>query len=95
MKRMMWTTGVLLLFAGLAWTTPWSGAPVATARKAQTACPVMGFDIDRNIHADFKAKRIYFCCPFCPSEFREKPDFYMAEMLERGVVPEDAPRRST
>jgi YHS domain-containing protein len=58
---------------------------------AQTLCPVMGFDINRDIFTDYRSKRIYFCCPFCPSEFKKDPGKYMDRMREKNVLLEDVP----
>ena len=33
--------------------------------EPQTACPVMGLKIDKDIYVDYGGKRIYFCCQAC------------------------------
>lgn len=95
MKRMKWTLAALALIACIVSAAPWPTGRIDAAPAAQTACPVMGFEIDREIFTDFKSKRIYFCCPACPSEFRKDPDSYMAEMDAAGVLLEDAPIKSS
>lgn len=57
----------------------------------QEKCPVMGFDIDRQLFTDYQSKRVYFCCPSCPSDFKRTPGKYMEQMRENGVILEDAP----
>ncbi|QJB57025.1 hypothetical protein [Pseudodesulfovibrio sp. zrk46] len=64
----------------------------ATAETGdQKLCPVMGFEINRDLFSDYMDKRIYFCCPICPPEFKRSPEKYMAEMRKQGVIPENTP----
>ncbi|EGB15144.1 YHS domain protein [Pseudodesulfovibrio mercurii] len=91
MKRTTWTIVAFVLIACIASVMPWAAGRLHAEPGNQTSCPVMGFDINRDIFTDYKAKRIYFCCPSCPPEFRKKPDFYIAAMQAKGVLPEDAP----
>jgi YHS domain-containing protein len=95
MKRMKWTLAALALIACIASAAPWPTGRIDSAPAAQTACPVMGFEIDREIFTDFKSKRIYFCCPACPPEFRKDPNSHMAEMKAAGVLLEDAPIKAS
>lgn len=91
MKLLTWTIAPVLLIALFALTALWSGRPVDAAPGNQTLCPVMEFEITRELFTDYQAKRIYFCCPSCPPEFKQTPDTYMAKMEAAGVVLEDAP----
>lgn len=70
------------------------GAQAASGKGNQTVCPVMGFAIDERIFTDYQAKRIYFCCPSCPPEFKKDPDKYVDRMRADGVLLEDAPGHS-
>ena len=54
-------------------------APQATA---QTKCPVLAGDINKEVYADYKGKRIYFCCAGCDAGVQERP----------GKIPEKAER---
>lgn len=58
---------------------------------AVATCPVLGGNIDKKIFADYKGKRIYFCCPGCDEAFKNDPEKYMKKLEEQGVTPEDAP----
>jgi YHS domain-containing protein len=58
---------------------------------AQTKCPVMGGDINKEIYADHEGKRVYFCCAACLPQFKEDPEKYLAKMKEAGVEPEAVP----
>ncbi|OIQ51399.1 hypothetical protein BerOc1_03352 [Pseudodesulfovibrio hydrargyri] len=69
----------------------WTGVGDGEGGAVQSLCPIMGFDINRDIFTDYRSKRIYFCCPFCPSEFKKDPDKYMEQMRDNNVLPEDAP----
>jgi len=57
----------------------------------QEKCPVMGFDITRELFTDYRNKRIYFCCPSCPLDFKKNPEIYIKQMRENKVILEDAP----
>jgi len=59
--------------------------------STQTQCPVMEGTVNKNIYADYKGKRIYFCCPPCLREFNKNPEKYMKKLEEQGVVLEKAP----
>lgn len=67
------------------------GTSAHAAPGNQETCPVMGFEISRDIFTDYQAKRIYFCCPSCPLDFNRTPDYYMKKMIESGVILEDSP----
>ncbi len=63
-------------------------APQATT---QTKCPVLGGDVNKQVYADYKGKRIYFCCEGCDQEFKKDPEKYLKKMQEEGVTPEPSP----
>lgn len=66
--------------------------PVTVAEAGnQRLCPVMGFEINRELYTDYMDQRVYFCCPICPPEFKQTPDQYMTEMRKQGIVPEKTP----
>ena len=60
--------------------------------KAQENCPVMGNPIDKKVYADYKGKRVYFCCKMCIEAFEKDPDKYLKKFQEDGVVLEKAPK---
>ncbi len=74
---------VLALFA--------AGSVWAADPKPQTTCPVLGGNVDKQVYADYKGKRIYFCCQGCDAEFRKDPEKYLKKLEEQGVTPEKAP----
>ena len=55
---------------------------------AQTHCPVMGGEINKDIYVDYDGMRIYFCCAGCESAFLEKAEEYLQKMRAEGVEPE-------
>lgn len=59
--------------------------------KMQTICPVMGDPINKKYFADYKGKRIYFCCASCPDDFKKNPEKYMKKLRESGVTLEKTP----
>jgi YHS domain-containing protein len=63
-------------------------APQATT---QTKCPVLAGDINKEVFADYKGKRIYFCCAGCDAQFKKDPEKYMKKLKEEGVTLEPAP----
>lgn len=48
----------------------------------QTTCPVSGKEIDKakSPHADYKGRRVYFCCDGCMPEFAKKPAEYLDKL---------------
>ena len=64
-----------------------SGVAVA---KQQVTCPVMGGSIDKSVHADYKGKRVYFCCSGCIDTFKKDPEKYIKKMESQGVDLEKA-----
>jgi YHS domain-containing protein len=70
----------------------WAATPTAaTAGKPQTVCPVLGGNINKQYYADYKGKRIYFCCAGCDQEFLKNPEKYMQKLEEQGVELEPSP----
>jgi len=58
----------------------------------QTFCSVMwGNPIDKSIYADSNGKRVYFCCNFCQTKFKENPEMYIKKLEDAGVTLEKAP----
>ena len=68
-----------LLFAG-------SGLLTARADAPQTKCPVMAGKIDEKIYADYKGKRVFFCCKDCQEKFKADPEKYMKKLESEGVT---------
>jgi len=66
------------------------GAYVAMAAQ-QTICPVMGNPINKNIYTDYNGKRVYFCCPPCPSRFKQYPEAYLQRLAGIGQEPVPVP----
>ena len=54
----------------------------------QTTCPIMGGPINKELYADYKGQRVYFCCMACPEEFNKNPEKYIAKLKEMGQEPE-------
>ena len=62
-------------------------APQATT---QTKCPVLAGDINKQVYADYKGKRIYLLCRLrCPVQAR--PGKIYEKLKEEGVTLEPAP----
>jgi YHS domain-containing protein len=55
---------------------------------AQTTCPVMGAKINKELYADYKGQRVYFCCGACPPQFAKDPEKYINKLKEMGQEPE-------
>lgn len=83
---------IALTLAAFAAGGVWAGEPEAAAEgKPQTTCPVLGGNINKQVYADYKGKRIYFCCQGCDAEFKKDPEKYMKKLEEQGVKLEPAP----
>jgi YHS domain-containing protein len=99
MKRL---TITLILAVFLASTTGWAGMaadPTAglmdksgpLVGRQQTACPIQGGKINKNLYADYQSQRVYFCCPECLPIFKKNPEAYLKRMERQGVTPEKVP----
>jgi YHS domain-containing protein len=75
----------------LALTAFVAGSLWAADPKPQTTCPVLGGNINKQVYADYKGKRIYFCCEGCDKEFKKDPEKYLKKLQEEGVTPEPTP----
>jgi YHS domain-containing protein len=84
------SAGALAAFAEAATGAVAADQPSITG-QAQTACPVMGNPIDKKLYADYKGKRVFFCCGMCPKMFAKDPEKYMKKLAADGIVLEDSP----
>ena len=50
------------------------------AEIEQTTCPVMEGPINKNIFAEYKGKKVYFCCPACKEKFEKEPEKYLSKL---------------
>jgi YHS domain-containing protein len=46
----------------------------------QTLCPVMGGPINKRIFAEYKDKKVYFCCAACRPKFEQEPQKYLDKL---------------
>jgi len=67
---------LVLAFAAAAFAAP------------QTTCPVMGAKINKELYADYKGERVYFCCMACPPQFAKDPEKFIKKMKAMGQEPE-------
>lgn len=58
---------------------------------AQTTCPVMGGQINKELYADYKGQRVYFCCMACPPEFEKNPQKFIDKLKAMGQETEKVP----
>ena len=65
--------------------------PALAQGKAQTKCPVLGGDVDKNLYADYQGRRVFFCCKGCDEEFKKNPEKYLQKMKSEGITPEKCP----
>ena len=65
--------------------------PALAQAKGQTVCPVLHGNIDKNVYADYKGQRVYFCCKGCDEEFKKNPEKYLEKMKSEGITPEKCP----
>jgi len=56
------------------------------AVKAQTACPVMGGEVDKTQFVDYEGKRIYVCCGGCIDKIKKDPAKYVKQLEAEGVT---------
>lgn len=60
--------------------------------KAQTICPIMGREINKDKYVDYNGKRIYLCCNACIKIFNKDPEKIMKKFKEDGIELEDSPK---
>jgi YHS domain-containing protein len=87
-----------LTLAAFAAGSLWAADPKPAAEAnptpqatTQTKCPVLAGDINKQVYADYKGKRIYFCCAGCDAQFKQDPEKYMKKLKEQGVKLEPTP----
>ena len=90
MKKWMTLCSVVLFSLGMVTSVALSAEGKAEG-KPQTVCPVMGGTVDKNLYADYKGKRVYFCCEACNEIFAKDPEKYIKMIEDEGVVLEKAP----
>jgi|UniRef100_A0A7C3V880 YHS domain-containing protein len=92
-SKILVALALALMMAGPVMAQAKTGAKATaqTQGKPQTKCPVLGGNIDRNIYADYKGYRIYFCCQGCDAEFKKNPEMYLEKMKAEGITPEKTP----
>lgn len=61
------------------------------ADKRQTACPVMGGEINTNLFVDVEGKRVYVCCKGCIGAIKKDPAKYVGKLEAEGVTLDKAP----
>ncbi|MBM4038843.1 MAG: YHS domain-containing protein [Planctomycetes bacterium] len=69
------------------------GQEAAPQGKAQTKCPVMGGDINKEVFDDHEGKRVYFCCPDCIEKFKKEPQKYVKKLEDEGVTLAKTPHK--
>ncbi|MHC4211859.1 MAG: YHS domain-containing protein [Planctomycetota bacterium] len=56
-----------------------AGAKLASATEQKT-CPVMGNPINKDLFAEYKGKKVFFCCAGCKPTFEADPEKYLAKL---------------
>jgi YHS domain-containing protein len=90
-------TGLMIISCAEEEKSPKKVEEVATpdvtskAPKTQTTDAFSGKPINKSIYADYKGKRIYFCCANSKRQFENDSEKYIKKFRELGVTLEDAP----
>ncbi len=99
MKRIAMMAGaVMLMGIGIALAEeaqPVGKAAATAVVKKQTACPIMGGQVNAKVFVDYEGKRIYFCCNGCPAEFKKDPAKYIAKLEKEGITLDKTPVAAT
>lgn len=76
---------MLIVVLGLVLALAWTGFAASSPAQGQvqTACPVLGGQINKSLHADYQGERVYFCCPGCIEPFQKNPEKYLKKMEEQ------------
>jgi YHS domain-containing protein len=59
--------------------------------SVQKECPLSGEDVDKKVYADYKGRRVYFCCTKCKAKFEKDPEKYLAKLPGDQRSPDAAP----
>ena len=59
---------------------PKEAKEVVSAKIEQTTCPIMDNPINKNLYAEYKGKKVYFCCPGCKPKFEADPEKYVTKL---------------
>lgn len=59
--------------------------------SVQKECPLSGEDIDKKVYADYKGRRVYFCCSKCKAKFEKDPTKYLAKLPGEQPAPTSVP----
>ena len=46
----------------------------------QKMCPIMDAPINKELHTEYKGKKVYFCCPGCKEKFEADPEKYLGKL---------------
>jgi YHS domain-containing protein len=46
----------------------------------QKTCPIMGNPINKELYAEYKGQKVYFCCAGCKPKFEADPEKYVAKL---------------
>jgi|WetSurMetagenome_2_1015567.scaffolds.fasta_scaffold25924_4 YHS domain-containing protein len=60
-------------------------------QSVQKECPLSGEDVDKKVYADYKGRRVYFCCTKCKAKFEKDPEKYLAKLPGDQPAPAAAP----
>ncbi len=93
MLTFSWRLPLLLICCLWLAASPLAAQEQSPAGRAQTLCPVMGGQIDKNLYVDYQGQRIYFCCAACIPLFKKDPQAYLKKMKDAGVAPEKTPAK--
>ena len=97
---------ILSLALAFAFITVGNGLAAEKKLKPQTKCPVMGFEINKEVYVDglkinkevfidHEGKRVYFCCPDCIEKFKAAPARYLKKMEKEGITLAKTPNPQT
>ena len=53
---------------------------IAKGYTLQTTCPLSGKPINVAVAVEHEGKKVYFCCPGCPSGFEKDPSKYLSKL---------------
>ena len=68
-------------------------AASAVFAEPQTACPVMGKKINKELYVDAAGYRIYVCCKGCIKAVKANPEKYIEKAKTDGVEFEKTPKK--
>jgi YHS domain-containing protein len=80
----LWLSGLAACDSDAPATSAATASAPASAPAGQQVCPITQYDADVRHSAEYRGKRVYFCCEPCRDTFLRYPDRFSAKLPQFG-----------